>query len=96
MHYSSYAWRDKLHIRIKKGNDALTQKYKLLKSQIKREMRKAYWSYIDSIISYNPVDNQTEMRSKNKKFWSFIASRKKGQCSYSSAKIFWNSIFRGF
>ena len=69
--------RGKLHIKIKRGKTDLSTKYKLLKSKIKREMRKAYWNYIDSIISYNPDHSPSEMRSVNKKFWSFISSRKK-------------------
>ena len=80
--------RDKLHIKVKKGQIALTQKYKLLKSKIKREMRKAYWKYIDSIISYNPDDGPADARSKNKKFWSFVASRKKDNVVIPPLKSF--------
>ena len=44
--------RDKMHIKVKKGKSDLSNRYKILKSKVKREMRKAYWNYVNSIISY--------------------------------------------
>ena len=60
--------RDKMHIKVKKGKSDLSNRYKILKSKVKREMRKAYWNYVNSIISYNPDHSPSERRSVNKKF----------------------------
>jgi len=84
--------RDKLHIKIKKkGKQDLAGKYVAVKSSIKREMRKAYWNYIDSIVSYNPEQGPSETRSTNKKFWSFISSRKKDNANIPPLKSFGNT-----
>ena len=80
--------RDKLHIRLKKGKINLLHRYKELKTTIKREMRRAFWNYIDSIISYNPDHSPAESRSVNKKFWSFISSRNRDNINIPTLKSF--------
>src|SRR5271163_194722 len=55
-------------------------------------MRKACWNYIDSIVSYNPEHSPSEMRSVNKKFWSFISSRKKDSVIIPPLKPFGNTF----
>ena len=84
--------RDKLHMKIKHGKTHLLPKYKCLKSHIKREFRKSYWNYIDSVISYDPNHTPSEMRSVNKKCWSFISSRKKDSMTIPPLKSL-GSIF---
>ena len=84
--------RDKLHIKMKKkGKTDLSRKYAAVKATIKREMRKSYWNYIESIISYDPERSPSETRSTNKKFWSFISSRKKDNVNIPPLKSFGNT-----
>ena len=86
--------RDKFHIAAKKGkNNALT-KFRQMKSQINKLIRKAYWSYIESIISYNPDHNAAESRSTNKKSWSFIKNRRQDCTGVSPLKCL-GKIYNG-
>ena len=72
--------RDKLSIRKKRqqkmGLDDINttvKQLKALKRVIQCEMRKAYWSYVESII--NPIDDP-ESQTGRKRFWTFIKHRK--------------------
>ena len=55
-------------------------------------MKKAFWNYVNSIISYDHDHSLSERRSVNKKFWSFISSRKKDNITISPLKSFGNTF----
>lgn len=78
--------RDKLHIRIKKGNDSLRHKFVKLKSLIKKNIRNSYWSYINSIISYTENQSPAEVKSNNKRFWSFIKRKRQNNVGIAPLK----------
>lgn len=72
--------RNKLSIKKKRqqemGLDDINTTVKqlnALKRIIQYEMRKAYWSYVESII--NPTDDP-ESHTGRKRFWTFIKHRK--------------------
>ena len=50
-------------------------------------MRKSYWSYINNIISYDAEATPTENRTNNKKFWSFIKSKRQTATGIQSLKV---------
>lgn len=68
--------RDRLSVRrklrMKAGQtdpNKITTKIKALKKMIQKEMRDAYWRYVESIIT---PEEHTEHQSCNKRFWTFI------------------------
>ena len=72
--------RDKLSFRkkqqIKVGANDLnrtTKQLKALKKVIQSEIRKAYWSYVESIIT--PIDDQ-DSQSGPPRFWTYIKHRR--------------------
>ena len=71
--------RDRWYKRKKKSGNARDLKtYKELKRKTQQEIRRAYWKYIDSIVTPSPDE---ENPSKCKRFWTFIKHRKSdGNC----------------
>ncbi len=68
--------RDRWYKRKKKsGNNKDKKKFKELKRKTQQELRKAYWKYIDGIISPS-IDNPDQPYGCMKKFWTFIKHRK--------------------
>jgi hypothetical protein len=68
--------RDRWYKRMKKsGNGADRSKFKELKKTTQRELRKAYWRYIDGVVTPNP-DEKSSGGGTNKRFWTFIKHRK--------------------
>jgi hypothetical protein len=51
-------------------------KFKELKRHRQREIRKAYWKYIDSIVSPPDNDQTNERPNCMKRFWTFIKHRR--------------------
>ena len=78
--------RDKLHIAVKKGKQKCLSKFKSVKSLVQKLIRKSYWVYVESIISYNPDQTVAESRSTNKKFWSFIKNRRQDSVGVTPLK----------
>ena len=68
--------RDRWYRRQKKSrhNQDIT-KYKDLKRQTQQELRKAYWKYVDGIVSTSE-ENNNQPFSCMKKFWTFIKHRR--------------------
>lgn len=60
----------------------LKEKHKDLKHRLQLEMRRAYWNYVDSVIT--PLD--TEEKGSTKRFWSFIKHTKKDNIGVSTLK----------
>ena len=71
--------RDRWHTKARNTKSPSDRKKALdLKHLVQREMRKAYWSYIEDIITEEgPEDCHVGERKICKKFWSYIKSVKK-------------------
>ena len=67
----------------KSGNKDLKEKYKQLKHQVQKQLRHAYWTYIENIVTPKQDDNSF---SNMKKFWSYIKSKKTDYSGVSSLK----------
>ena len=52
-----------------------------MKHSIQRDLRKSYWQYINSLISFEPTHGEHQQQ---KKFWSYIKSLKKDHVKISS------------
>ncbi|CAC5387065.1 unnamed protein product [Mytilus coruscus] len=69
--------RDKWFKRMKKsGNGGDRDKFKELKSRTQREIRKAYWNYIDSIVSPPDLIKPQERPNCMKRFWTFMKHKR--------------------
>ena len=63
--------RYKIHAKSKKitkPSARISKKLKNIRHSLQKEMRQAYWQYIENIIDYSEEDNNTERKSKQKKF----------------------------
>ena len=67
----------------KSGSKDLKDKYKHIKRQVQKELRHAYWTYIENIVTPKRDDNSF---SNMKKFWSYIKSKKSDYSGVSSLK----------
>ena len=66
--------RDRLYKRKKKSANAdLTVKFKDLKRLVQRELRRAYWKYIENIVTPPEDDNQY---SGMKRFWTYVKHKR--------------------
>ena len=61
----------------------VAQKYRSLKALTQRSIRKAYWSYVDNILTDTSTD---ETPGTNKKFWSFIKHQRQEAQGVASLK----------
>ena len=62
--------RDRLYKRKKKSADPhIAGKFKDVKRQVQRELRRAYWKYVEGIVTPTEEDKPT---SSMKKFWNYI------------------------
>ncbi len=61
---------------------ALVEKFKLLKSTIQRCTRKAYWKYIEELIT----PDETNQYSGMKRFWAYIKQSRKDYTGVSTLK----------
>ena len=60
--------RDRLYKRKKKSRDKKsTEKFKIIKRKVQRELRRAYWKYVEEIVTPQEDDNQY---SGMKHFWT--------------------------
>ena len=74
--------RDKMYTKLKHLNTSSTSKqFKDLKYNIQKQIRNAYWLYIESVIFTG--DSQP---CSNKKFYSFVKHNKTEQCGVASLK----------
>ncbi len=86
--------RDRLYKKTKKRNtsfnrstnsyQSLDKKYRDLKGHIQKEIRKGYWSYIESLIT--PIENDNEY-SGLKRFWTYIKHSRKDDSGVSTLKV---------
>ncbi|XP_071959873.1 uncharacterized protein [Antedon mediterranea] len=67
----------------KRGRTQDEEKFRLLKSQCQREMRKQYWEYIENMIT--PKEDKNTYQPI-KKFWKYIKHRKNGFTGVSDIK----------
>ena len=82
--------RDKLYRKFKQSkSEDIYEDFKTVKHTIQKEMRKAYWSYINNIISL-PPDNS--IVHNQKKFWSFIKSLKKDSTGIQVLEVDGNQL----
>ena len=69
--------RDRWYKRKKISRNSRDEaKFKELKRHTQREIRKAYWKYIDSIVSPPDNDQTNERPNCMKRFWTFIKHRR--------------------
>ena len=54
------------------------KQYKATKHSLQKDMRNAYWTYIDNIINYSKEDNKATMR--NNQFNSHLPKNPEAQC----------------
>ena len=74
--------RDKMYTKLKHLNTSTTTKqFKDLKYNIQKQIRNAYWLYIESVIFTG--DSQP---CRNKKFYSFVKHNKTEQCGVAPLK----------
>ena len=74
--------RNILYRRAKRlGSTDTYNKFLYLKHSIQRDLRKSYWQYINSLISFEPTHGEHQQQ---KKFWSYIKSLKKDHVKISS------------
>ena len=74
--------RDKMYTKLKHPNTSVTTKqFKDLKYNIQKQIRNAYWLYIESVIFTS--DSQ---QCSNKKFYSFVKHNKTEQCGVAPLK----------
>ncbi|XP_019615685.1 PREDICTED: uncharacterized protein LOC109463354, partial [Branchiostoma belcheri] len=65
--------RDRIYKKMRKrGTQDLKNQYKKLRREVQRQLRRAYWSYLDSIF----VEDESGQGDKNKKFWTYIKHQK--------------------
>ena len=90
--------RDRIYKKMKRGGEAfdrsrpqhikLEEEFRNIKKDIQKSMRRAYWTYIDNIVT--PPDENTENETNKyqgmKKFWQFIKSNKKDQQGVATLK----------
>jgi hypothetical protein len=69
--------RDRWYRRKKKsGNQGDAKKYKTLKQETQRKLRKAYWSYFEDIVTPKMHKQEDTIRNSMKRFWTFIKHKK--------------------
>ena len=67
--------RDRLYKKQKKSGDPKhKKKYKELKRLVQKEIRRAYWKYIEDIITPDPNDDKQP--NCMKRFWTFIKHKR--------------------
>ena len=64
----------RLHIKLKKAMPEGLDKYKEMRHNTQREIRKSYWPYIEDIIDYTADTNNDRQK---KQFWSYIKHLRK-------------------
>ena len=72
----------KLQRTTKKTEDI--SKYKKFKALVQREERQEYWKYVENIIDLE--EDGTPAANKQKRFWSFIKSRRKDNVGIAPLK----------
>lgn len=78
--------RDRLYKKAKKcGDPTLKQKVKALKHTIQRQLRQAYWQYMEGVLSPERDGSQLQ-HSNTKKFWSYIKSKRTDYVGIPSLK----------
>ena len=56
----------------KQGTEKLKVQYKQLRREVQRQLRRAYWAYLNTIFE----DADSEQAAKNKRFWTYIKHQK--------------------
>ena len=64
--------RDRYYKTMKKSNDPTHKsKFKHLKRAVQRNLGRAYWSYIENIVTLTDEDHSSNNKSM-KRFWAYI------------------------
>ena len=78
--------RDKAYKKSKKrGSPSQEAKFKTLKMEVQRDLRKAYWEYVESIIT--PSEDESTPFASMKRFWKFIKNQKTDHEGVSTLKV---------
>ena len=75
--------RDRVFKKMRKyGSEDLKQQHKQLRREVQRQLRCAYWSYLDDTFS----EADSEQAAKNKRFWSYIKHLKSSNAGVAPLK----------
>ncbi len=67
--------RDRFHKKMKKSKcPKLIAKFKELKRQVQKSLRKAHWDYVNSLFA--KLKDDSDPHRKNKRFWTYIKQQK--------------------
>jgi hypothetical protein len=76
--------RDRLYKRMKKSSDQNDRKkFRELRRNVQKELRRAYWTYIEDIVTPKDTDNEY---SSMKRFWTYIKHKKKDSSGIPALK----------
>ena len=67
------------------GYQRLDTKIKDLRKEIQKKTRRAYWNYVESVVT--PMTMEAEPRSGMKRFWQFIKSKRKDRTGVATLKV---------
>ncbi|KAI8495879.1 hypothetical protein Bbelb_262950 [Branchiostoma belcheri] len=75
--------RDRVFKKMRKqGTQDLKVQYKKLRREVQRQLRRAYWSYLDSVFE----ESNLEQLDRNKKFWTYIKHQKSSNVGIAALK----------
>jgi hypothetical protein len=81
--------RDKYYAAWRKGGDQTAkEEHHKLKGEIQRRIRRSYWSFMNTIFTGNdsPFLEELESQFPNKKFWSYIKTKRSENSGISPLK----------
>ena len=86
--------REKLDRKSKKSANPMKEeeKIKKLKQTIQSAGRKAYWSYVENLITESKEEPQSNTFEVSKRFWSFIEHKKTDSSAVQSLKVSGNMV----
>ena len=67
----------------KTGDPQHAQQYLELKHRVQKKSRRAYWNYVEGIVT--PGEHESDHQSR-KRFWNYVKHKKNGKTGVSSLK----------
>ena len=71
--------RNKVYVKWQRSKSPrLQEKLRTIRHRLQKQMRQAYWAYMETIIDFSsPIQRPDDRAPKQKRFWSFIRSQRK-------------------
>ena len=71
--------RNKVYVKWQRSNSPrLREKLRTIRHRLQKQMRQAYWAYMETIINFSsPMQRPDDRAPKQKRFWSIIRSLRK-------------------